>query len=215
MRHVAGGVLIVVEGIGGSGKSTLCASLADAVERSGWTVRRTREPGGTHLGTDLRRILLTDSAVAPWAEAFLFEADRAQSFAEVIEPALIEGHVVVSDRGPFGTVAYQGHGRGLDVDLINQMSLAAWRGRRADLVLVVDIEPATAMRRKRGAPETDRFDEEALEFQGRVRAGYLAAATQFGERALVLDGNLPAEELLRAASSKASNLLAALPSTQI
>lgn len=193
-QTVPGGLLIVIEGIGGSGKSTLARGLADSLERDGWQVVRTKEPGGTELGQALRTILLSAATqIDPWTEAFLFEADRAQTNAEVLVPALAAGSVVISDRGPFGTVAYQGHGRALDVELIEAMSDAAWRGRRADLVVVVDVEPRVGMARKRGATEADRFDDEDLAFQARVRDGYLAAARRRGPDTLVIDGSRPAE----------------------
>jgi dTMP kinase len=180
-------MLIVFEGIGGSGKSTLAARLARHLESSGWDVVRTREPGGTQIGEVLRTLLLGGIKMDAWSEAFLFEADRAQTYSAVIEPSLRDGRIVVSDRGPFGTVAYQGHGRRLDISLIEAMSSAAWRGRLADLVFVCDVEPDLAMARKAGSLEPDPFDAETLSFQRRVRAGYLEAAKRFRGAADVID----------------------------
>jgi dTMP kinase len=195
VRLVPGGFLVVFEGIGGSGKSTLAARVADGLEAADWAVRRTREPGGTDLGTSIRAILLDHGrAPDPWTEAFLFEADRAQTYTEVLEPSLRDGFVVVSDRGPFGTVAYQGHGRGLDLALIDAMSKAAWRDRRADLVFVVDVDPRVGLARKCGSQEEDRFDQEDLDFQTRAREGYLFAANRRGPDTVVVDGALPPDE---------------------
>jgi dTMP kinase len=194
-RVVPGGFLVVFEGIGGSGKSTLAVRVADGLEAAGWAVRRTREPGGTELGTSIRTILLGHGrSPDPWAEAFLFEADRAQTYAEVLEPSLRAGVVVVSDRGPFGTVAYQGHGRGLDLSVIDAMSAAAWRDRRPDLVFVVDVDPRVGLARKRGSLEEDRFDQEDVDFQSRAREGYLFAAKRRGADTVVLDGSLLPDE---------------------
>lgn len=196
--QILGGFLVHLEGIGGSGKSTLCAALQDALENDGWPVVRTREPGGTELGLGLREVLVVGRLnPSPLTEAFLFEADRAETYATVIRPALDEGQVVISDRGPFGTAAYQGHGRGIDINLIDAMSDAACGGRKSDLVIVIDIDPVVGLERKRLSRERDRFDEEDVPFQQRVREGFLGAATRFGSSAHVLDGQQTPEELLR------------------
>lgn len=213
-RTVPGGLLIVIEGIGGSGKSTLARGLADALEGDGWQVSRTKEPGGTELGQALRTILLSDALrIEPWAEAFLFEADRAQTNADVLAPALTAGHVVISDRGPFGTVAYQGHGRGLDVGLIEAMNDVAWQGRRPDLVVVVDVEPRLGIARKRGEAEVDRFDAEDLAFQARVREGYLEAARRRGADTVTVDGSHSVEVALTEVTSVARAYLATRAAT--
>jgi dTMP kinase len=188
-RTITGGFLIVFEGIGGSGKSTLVGRLASHLESAGWRVVRTREPGGTPLGAALRTILLEATwRTDAWAEAFLFGADRSQTFSEVIEPALQAGEIVISDRGPFGTVAYQGFGRGLDVEVIEAMNAAAWRQKTGDLVIVVDVDPRLGLQRKGKHIEQDRFDREDLEFQGRAREGYLSAARKREGHTLIIDG---------------------------
>ncbi len=197
------------EGIGGSGKSTLAATIGDALERQGWPVERTCEPGGTKLGLRLRAMLKGRKyAICPWSEAFLFEADRAQTYSSVIEPALKAGRVVVSDRGPFGTIAYQGFGRQLDVGLIRAMNEAAWCSSRAHLVFVLDLDPVLALQRVRSRRgERDRFDEEKLAYQATVRQGYLAAASDYGPAAKVLDGAMPPDELFNQAWTLIQNRL--------
>ncbi len=143
----------------------------------------------------IRAILLGQGqAPDPWAEAFLFEADRAETYAEVLRPSLEAGAIVISDRGPFGTVAYQGYGRALDLSLIDAMSETAWRGLKADLVFVVDVEPRVGLARKSGSQEQDRFDQEDLDFQSRAREGYLFAAKRRGADTVVLDGSLPPDD---------------------
>lgn len=194
-RKIAGGFLIVFEGIGGSGKSTLVDRLASHLESTGWRVIRTREPGGTPLGAGLRTILLEATwRTDPWAEAFLFGADRAQTFAEVIEPGLQAGGIVISDRGPFGTVAYQGFGRGLDIAVIEAMNGAAWREKTGDLVIVVDVDPRIGLERKGKQIDQDRFDREDIEFQGRAREGYLFAARKRHGPTLIIDGAVATED---------------------
>lgn len=192
MKSIPEGFLLAFEGIGGSGKTTLAGLLREHLASEGWDVRASREPGGTPLGASLRGLLLAkDQTPAPWTEAFLFEADRAQTYHEVLRPALDEGAVIVSDRGPFGTVAYQAFGRGLDLRLIDEMSQAAWAGTEPNLVFVVDVDAHVGLVRKAGNVEHDRFDEEDLAFTSRVREGYLFAASRFGPAAVVVDGSSP------------------------
>ena len=193
----APGVLVTVEGIGGSGKSTLARNLAEALATDGYPVISSREPGATSLGIELRRLLLDPtSPTVRWAEAFLFEADRAQTYDELIHPAIMRGEIVVSDRNLYGTIAYQGFGRELDLDLIDSMTAAATRGLYPDMIFVVDIEPKIGLTRKLGQDEADRFDREKLDFQDRVREGYLFAASRDAGRAFVLDGQKAPEEVL-------------------
>ncbi len=195
MRSVGGGFLLVFEGIGGSGKTTLAELLREHLATEGWDVRASREPGATLLGGSLRSLLLAkDPVPAPWTEAFLFEADRAQTYYEVLRPVLDEGAVIVSDRGPFGTIAYQAFGRGLDLRLIDDMSQAAWAGTKPDLIIVVDVDARLGLSRKAGSGEQDRFDDEDLAFTSRVREGYLFAASRFGSSAVVVDGSSPLSE---------------------
>lgn len=192
MKSVVGGFLVALEGIGGSGKSTLAKLLLEHLAAEGWDVRASREPGATELGTSLRNVLLAkDPVPAPWTEAFLFEADRAQTYHELLRPALDEGAVIVSDRGPFGTIAYQAYGRGLDLRLIDDMTHAAWDGTRPHLTFVVDLEARLGLGRKAGSSEADRFDEEDLAFTSRVREGYLFAASRLGPAAVVVDASRP------------------------
>ncbi len=188
------GTLITFEGLGGSGKSTIIARLASCLAKLGAEVVTTREPGGTDLGTQLRSWLLEGKHLpVPWTEAFLFEADRAQTYAEVILPALAQGKVVISDRNLYGTIAYQAFGRGLDLDLVDRMSAAATSGRMPDLIFVLDIDPAVGLQRKHGQGAVDRFDDENLAYQHRVREGYLFAARRDADRAQVLDAGQAAD----------------------
>ncbi len=203
------GLLIAVESIGGSGKSTLAARLVQWLQELNLGVTASREPGATSFGAELRRLLLEGRfAPVPWADAFLFEADRAQTCATVIEPALSAGHIVVSDRNLYGTIAYQGFASGIDVEIIDVLNRAATGGRYPDLILVMDAEPHLALERKRGSKLKDRFDERDINFQAAAREGYLFAARRDPDRAHVLDGAGPedvvfalAQQIVRAALS--------------
>jgi dTMP kinase len=209
-RELPSGFLIAVEGIGGSGKSTLAASIVRWLQDQGVPVVATREPGGTPFGVELRRLLLEGKfQPVPWADAFLFEADRAQTYARVIEPARAAGNVVVSDRNLYGTIAYQGFGSDLDLETIDTLNRAATGGQYPDLVLVVDVPPDIALARKHGSSDKDRFDELDLRFQAKVREGYLFAAKRDGDRARVLDGAAPQEAVLGRATAILRPLLAA------
>jgi len=162
------GRFIVLEGGEAAGKSTQAALLA---EHLGAVL--TREPGGTAIGEALRRMLLGLSVVAPVprAEALLMLAARAQHVAEVIEPALLRGDDVVCDRYSGSTFAYQGYGRGLDVDELRELDSWAAAGRRPDLVVLLDLPVETARERLRGSPR-DRIESEGDEFLRRTQAGF-------------------------------------------
>ncbi len=209
-RQSAKGYLLAVEGIGGSGKSTLAADIVHWLQDLGVPVTASREPGATPLGLELRRVLLEGKfRPVPWADAFLFEADRAQTYAVVIEPAISSGRVVVSDRNLYGTIAYQAFGSGLDLDTIDVLNRVATGGRYPDLVIVVDAPPEIALARKRGSQQRDRFDELDLQFQAKAREGYLFAARRDSDRAHVLDGTAPAEVVLDNAKAIIAPLLQA------
>jgi dTMP kinase len=204
------GILVSVEGIGGSGKSTLAASIISWLQSRAVPVTPTREPGATPLGIELRKILLEGNfEPTAWADAFLFEADRAQTYARVIEPAIAAGHVVVSDRNLYGTIAYQAFGSGLDLEAIDVMNRSATGGLYPDVVIVVDAVPEVALARKGGGGQHDRFDELDLRFQARVREGYLFAARRDGARAHVLDGGDAPEVVLEQAKNMLRPLLSA------
>jgi dTMP kinase len=209
VRAIEDGFLIVFEGIDGAGKTTLATRLCDSLRVQGWPVTASREPnGGTALGQELRRILKDGRlALDAWAESFLFEADRSQTRAEVIAPALSAGGIVVSDRGPFGTIAYQGYGRGLDLSLIAAMNQVAWP-RRADIVFVIDVDPAIGLSRKSGGQAPDRFEGEGVALLRRAREGYLAAARLRGVGTYVIDGNGPGDDAFREVWARTEETLA-------
>jgi dTMP kinase len=181
------GRFVVLEGIDGCGKTTHIQTLADWLPRSGLMAPGadlvvTREPGGTAFGQALRDLLLhPPSARVPRerAELLLYAADRAQHVAERIAPALAAGHWVLSDRFSGSTAAYQGHGRGLPLEAIQQLEAFATDGLRPDLTLWLDVPLEEALRR-RGQRSRDRIEAEGEEFLRRVREGFRALASDGG-----------------------------------
>ncbi|WP_306232551.1 dTMP kinase [Agrococcus beijingensis] len=192
------GAFITLEGGDGSGKSTQAALLGDWLEAQGRTVVRTREPGGTALGVEIRRLVQhTEGHVAPRAEALLYAADRAHHVATLVRPALERGEVVVQDRYLDSSVAYQGAGRELDGQQIRDLSLWAADGLLPHLTLLLDIEPAAGRARMAARADAvyDRLEETGLDFAERVRAAYLGLAQAEPERFAVVDASGTPDEV--------------------
>jgi dTMP kinase len=151
----------------------------------------TRDPGGTPLGRQMRRILLNpENPVNPMAELLLYQADRAQHVAELISPALKEGNLVICDRYIDSTIAYQGYGRQIDLKLIEQLNEMSTGGLRPQLTVLFDIESSDGLARLHPGGH-DRLEREALEFHLKVRQGYLALAKAEPERWQILDASKP------------------------
>jgi dTMP kinase len=184
------GVLISVEGVEGSGKSTQCLRLATALRDSGREVVLTSEPDGTGLGLAVRRVFENPGPVpTPLTQAFLFMAARQQHVTEVIRPSLSRGAIVVSDRYTDATLAYQGYGQGLSLETIRDLNALATSGMLPDLTIVLDLDPVAGMRRITGRAH-DAFERMDLDFHRRVRQGYLEIARTDKRRVVVL----PAEQ---------------------
>ena len=181
------GRFIVVEGIDGSGKTTLAAKLERELKRRGRRVIRTREPGGTRLGEKIRGVLLDarNEAMTPQTELFLYMASRAQLVDQVIRPALRRGTDVVCDRYYYSTAAYQGAAGGLKIGDILTLAENIARFERPDLVIILDLPPAVARRRRRTA--ADRVERKGLAYQTRVRKGFLQIARRDRRRFRVID----------------------------
>jgi dTMP kinase len=186
------GYLIAFEGPEGAGKSTQLALAARALERDGYSVEVTSEPGGTALGRSLRQLLLHDEERAPTAlaELFLMLADRAQHVSQVILPALARGALVLSDRFSGSTLAYQGYGRGLDLATVAAADAWARQGVAPRLTVLLDCPAGVGLRR---AQRADRFHEEDMGFHERVRGGFLALAAAEPECWSVVDSTRPQE----------------------
>lgn len=192
------GLFITFEGPEGSGKSTQVRLLVEWLRSRGVDVLATREPGGTPVGDRIREILLQASEIplVPEAEALLFSASRAQLVHTVIRPHLARGGVVVCDRFADSTYAYQGYGRGLDLDALRLITQFATGGLVPDITFLLDIPVAEGLARKRhNAAEWNRMEQELQAYHERVRAGYLALAAAEPDRWHVLDARRDVEEL--------------------
>jgi dTMP kinase len=179
---------ITFEGMEGCGKSTQAKLLARAL---GPDVVLTQEPGGTAIGRAIRQLLLdpANRAMSPEAEVLLFFADRAQHVAEVIRPALKAGKIVISTRYVDTSLAYQGYGRGLDLDLIRSVAVLATGGLRPDLTLFFDLPLEVGLARVGRRGVRDRLESEVREFHERVRNGYLELSAAEPDRWIRIDAN--------------------------
>ena len=194
------GKFIVFEGLDATGKSTQVKRLSELLRREGLTVVTTREPGGTPLGEAIRRILLDNEnhTLSSLSELLLFVASRHQLTKEVIRPALEAEKTVVSSRYMMSSLAYQGYGRGIDLDLIQQLNAAATTGLRPDFLFLIDVTPAVAINRmttfgKKGG-RRDRIEAEDIAFYERVQKGYLEAACE-ETGVYIIDGELTEEKI--------------------
>jgi dTMP kinase len=193
------GRFVTFEGGEGSGKSTQLARVAARLRDLGVEPVVTREPGGTPLAEGVRGLLLDpERKPEPLAEALLIEAARADLFARIIAPALAAGGVVLCDRHSDSTLAYQGYGRGLDLERLRGWNAAATADRSPDLTVLFDLEPAIGLARRAAAGgKTNRIDREPLEFHARVREGFLALARSEPQRIVVIDASQPPDEVER------------------
>jgi len=201
------GVLITVEGVEGSGKSTQCRLLAERLRGRGLEVVLTSEPDGTALGAAVRKLFETDGPPpTPLTQAFLFMAARQQHVGEVIRPALDRGAVVLSDRYVDATMAYQGFGQGMDLETIRDLNALATGGVLPDLTLVLDLDPAVGMARI-GGRRLDAFERMDLAFHRRVRDGYLEIARAEKRRVVVLGADQAVATLSAAAAAAVDEFL--------
>jgi len=185
------GIFITLEGPEGAGKTTQLKLVSRKLESLNCRHIITRDPGGTALGKQIRRILLNpDNPVEPTAELLLYQADRAQNVAEVIRPALNAGLIVFCDRYIDSTIAYQGYGRGLSLDLIAQLNEVSTGGLMPNLTILFDLESEEGLGRRHPGSH-DRLEQEALEFHQKVRLGYLELAKRDPERWRTIDAARP------------------------
>ena len=188
-------MFITLEGPEGSGKSSQLPDLAEFLRGQGWDVLTTREPGGTPIGDQIRQILmrLDNQELHPRTEILLFLASRAQLVEQVIEPALREDKLVLSDRFGDSTLAYQGYGHGIDLATLRAMLAFATDNLKPDLTLLLDVDVEIGLQRKRKEDEWNRLDAYELAFHQRVREGYHELCRQEPERWRVIDAMQPKE----------------------
>lgn len=192
------GLLIAIEGIDGSGKSSLAKALKTSLEKLGRNVVLTQEPGATKLGKKLRTILHEEKeSLCDKAEFLLFAANRAQHFEELVIPALEKGNIVISDRMADSSVAYQGYGRGLDIEKIMYINSWAMNGIEPDLVFYLKIDQQTAMQRITSRGETlTSFEKEKELFWKKVSEGY-EELFKSKRNVITLDSNLSIDNLCK------------------
>lgn len=185
------GSFITLEGPEGAGKTTQLKPLSKQLDILGIAHIVTRDPGGTPLGRQIRRILLNpENPVNPMAELLLYQADRAQHVSEIILPALQEGQLVLCDRYTDSTMAYQGSGRGIDFKLIEELNQIATGGLRPEMTILFDLESSEGLARLHPGGH-DRLEREAIEFHHKVRDGYHLLVKKEPERWRVIDASKP------------------------
>ncbi len=192
------GLFVTFEGPDGCGKTTQVARLAEFLRAQGCDVITTREPGGTRIGDQVRDILhsLDNRSMRPAAELLLYCASRAQLVGDVIRPHLARGGVVLSDRYADSSLAYQGYARGIDLNTLRAILDFATGGLRPGLTLLLDVDAAEGLRRRRGSGgEWNRLDQETLDFHRRAREGYLALARAEPDRWVVIDAARRVEDV--------------------
>jgi len=205
------GVFIAFEGGDGAGKSTQAARLAAVLESRGYTVLRTREPGGTPVGEKLRSLVLDhgNGEIDAHTEALIFAASRAAHATQVIRPALSRGEIVLTDRYIDSSVAYQGAGRDLGLEAVRSLNDWATSGLQPHLTVLLDVDPQLGRRRRTaGQAAEDRLESEADEFHTRIREAFLSLAAGHPQRYLVLPAHLPVDELAEQILARVDTLLA-------
>lgn len=193
------GKLIVFEGVEGCGKTSQMQLCCKWLESLGISVLVTRQPGGTEIGVDIRRLLLEKAdhkPIAELTELLLYAADRSQHVEQELKPNLAKGKYILCDRYIESTIAYQGYGRGLDMSLIKQLNHIATGGLESDLTIWLDVDVEVGLARKRGAQQAlDRIEQETIAFHHRVQQGYAELAACYPERIIRIDGSLSKESV--------------------
>jgi dTMP kinase len=215
------GLFITFEGIEGCGKTTQIRLLAERLANAGHEVTLTREPGGCMIADKIRAILLDaeNSGMTSLTELLLYAAARAQHVGEVVKPALAANRIVLCDRFTDATIAYQGHGRALDLQLIAQLNLIAAAECRPDITILLDCPVETGLGRAiarieavdaadSSQPREERFEREAVDFHRRVRDGYLQLAAAEPERFVIIDAAAEIDSIAAAIQSAVSARLA-------
>lgn len=209
MKKKNKGFFITFEGGEGAGKTTLIDRIFEELAMRGLSVIKTREPGGTSLGKEIRKLLLYQetSPVSHQSELFLYLSDRAQHVQEVILPALEAGSIVLCDRFNDSTLAYQGAARAIDIDFVKKLCLAATEGLIPDLTLYLDLDPAIGLARAQKKQAHDRLEKESLEFHTKVRNAFLALAKEEPERFHIIDASQGVDAVFAQAISEVEKAL--------
>ncbi len=203
-------VFITFEGPDGGGKSLQAQRLKEELLAGGHAVTLTREPGGTEISDQIRKVLtrLENTAMDPRTEFLLFSASRAQHVNEVIQPELGAGRIVLCDRFFDSSYAYQGYGQGLDLDMLRAVTHFATGGLVPDLTLLFDLEVEEGLSRRESGGNWNRLDAYDLDFHTRVREGYHALVAAEPERWVVIDASLDPESVRAQVSAAVNKFLA-------
>jgi len=200
-------LFITFEGGEGCGKSTQANALYRMLRRKNLPAVLIHEPGGTTLGEQIRKMLKRKTEnIHPQTELLLFAASRAQLVADVIQPALKKGEIVICDRFSHSTTAYQGYGRGLDLATVQMVNNLATQNVKPNIVIFLDLSPEEGLARR--GKLLDRFELQELSFHRRVRQGYLKMAAEEPDRWLVVDATLPKKKISEIIWEKVNHLLA-------
>ena len=201
-------MFITFEGIEGCGKTTQIELLYTCLEEKGHRVVKTREPGGTAFGESLRKAFLnTKMKVYPLSELLVFMAMRAQHIDELILPALEEGTIVLCDRFTDASYAYQGYGRGIDLNVIERLNTLVVKGIKPDLTILLDCPVEKGLTRKAQSASMDRFEKEELSFHRKIKKGYEKLVKQDPKRFFVIDGTLDINAIHETIGRKVEDLL--------
>ncbi|ESU34647.1 thymidylate kinase [Bacillus sp. 17376] len=205
------GIFITIEGPDGSGKTTILQMLAENLEKEGYAVIATREPGGIEIAEQIRKVILDpeNTAMDPRTEALLYAAARRQHLAEKVKPALNAGKVVLCDRFVDSSLAYQGYARGLGIDEVYSINEFAIENMMPAMTLYFDVAPEIGLERinKNKGREVNRLDMEKLEFHQKVREGYMIIGERFPDRISKIDASRELEAVYNQAEAKIKELL--------
>lgn len=210
-------MFISVCGVEGAGKTTQLAHIADFLKSTGKKFILTREPGGTEIGMQIRRILLDpkNHDLTAKAELFLYAADRSQHIEQLILPALKEGKIVVTDRFVDSTTVYQGYARGIDLELVHKINELVLNGLKPDITILLDISPSVGLTRVRGqlqsgerAESESRFEHENLGFHEKIRQGFLTLAQREKNRFRIINAGRDLNEVTKDVISTLKSALA-------
>lgn len=203
------GFFITMEGGDGSGKSLQAKMLYDYLTGKGRHVILAREPGGTCISEKIREIIIDkeNTGMSAITETFLYAAARAQIVAELIRPALLEGKIVICDRFLDSSIVYQGAARGIGSETVDIINSYATGGLKPDITVLFDIDPITALKRKRKLSSPDRLESENIDFHNKVYKGYKALAEKHPERIFVVDASLPPDDISYTINNKIENCL--------
>lgn len=181
---------IVLDGLNGSGKGTLQKKIETYLTKNNQKSILTREPGGSAIGTVLRELVLSSHyKLDPISEVLLFNAERREHVKKIIEPNLENKIKVICDRYYYSTLAFQGAGRGLDINFLKQVNERVVENTKPDLVIILDVDPVVGLKRTASRKEEDKFESEKVDFQQRLRQGFLQMASELEENFVVLDAN--------------------------